>query len=333
MPPHPGEELPFPHDDPGLGAAQEFVAAETDHRRAGLDALRHHRLVGQAEGRGVQERPASQIVHHRDPVALPQGHQFRQGDLGHEADHAEIAVVGAEDQGDVLSPGEGLLIIPQMGPVRGADLDEARAALGHHLRDAESAADFDELAPGDQHPAPPSQGGEGEEHSRGVVVDHQGGLGPGQPAQEILHRRLPFPSLAGLQVELQIAVSRRGADGFEGRAGEGRAAQIRMQDHAGGVDDGAGAGGMPAGQPGCGLPEQRRLQRRGLTLLNPRPRFRQDLPERFDHRVMAESRQERRRALRFQQAIHTRQRSTGIHPCLAQTHGLAWDFIIFPLGE
>ena len=75
------------------------------------------------------------------------------------------------------------LVVGGARAVRRADLDEPRARAGEHVRDAEAAADLDQLAAGDEHLAPFRERGEREQHGGGVVVDDERGLGACDPAQ------------------------------------------------------------------------------------------------------------------------------------------------------
>lgn len=84
------------------------------------------------------------------------------------------------ERGGAHADGRG--IVPQIGAVRGAHLDQQRAALGHHLGDAEASADLHKLASRDDHLAPLGQHREGQEHCTRVVIDQKCGLGAGQPA-------------------------------------------------------------------------------------------------------------------------------------------------------
>ena len=125
-----------------------------------------------------------------------------------------------------------------MGLVGGADLHEYSAAAGHDLRHAEGAADLHQLAPGDSHGLALAEGVEHEEDRAGVVVDHHGGLGPGDLTEQALDVGIAAAALALFQVVFKVAVP----GGYGGHMlrclpAQGRAAQVGVQYDAGGVDD------------------------------------------------------------------------------------------------
>src|SRR5262249_30586861 len=129
------------------------------------------------------------------------------------------------------------LVIGDVSPVSGADLDEAGAALGHDVGDTKAAADFHELAPRYDNLAPPGEGHEDEQQGRGVVVDGDRGLGAGDPGYERVDVFVAAAAFTRRQIEFEIAVAT--ADRFHGSAGgvgEGRPAEVGVNDHARGVD-------------------------------------------------------------------------------------------------
>src|SRR3972149_4037058 len=67
-------------------------------------------------------------------------------------------------------PADARLVVAEVGAVRRAHLDGAGAGLRHDLRDAEAAADLDELAARDDDLAPLTQRRQRQEQRRGVVV-------------------------------------------------------------------------------------------------------------------------------------------------------------------
>jgi hypothetical protein len=71
-----------------------------------------------------------------------------------------------------------------MSPVGCPNLDELGTGRPHYLRNAELAADFDELAPADDYLFPRTQRRETHQHGRRVVVHDNAGLGPGQRCQQ-----------------------------------------------------------------------------------------------------------------------------------------------------
>ena len=86
--------------------------------------------------------------------------------------------------------------------------------------------------------SPPGRGPQSEQHGGGVVVGDQGGLGAGQGAQQFLGLPAAPAALAGPEVHLQVGVARCDLpDGLDGLGGERGAAQVRVDDDPGRVDD------------------------------------------------------------------------------------------------
>jgi hypothetical protein len=133
---------------------------------------------------------------------------------------------------------DGPLIVAQVGLVGGAHLPQQRAAALHDIRHPEGSADLHQLAPGRGHLAACGHGREDQQHRRRVVVDHHGALRPGEPAQQLLHMGIAQPAPAVGHVILQRGViPRHLLHGRRGPSGQARPAQIRVQHHAGAVDD------------------------------------------------------------------------------------------------
>ena len=172
---------------------------------------------------------------------MAEGDQLRQADFRGEADLTEIRAVHTQEQGG--SRPDGFLVVAQMRAVGGADLDQPGSAGSQDVRNAEAAADLDKLAARDDHLAVARQGHQAEQDGRGVVVDHQRVLGAGQAAQQIHRVDVARAALAGIQVVLQVAVAAAGH--LHGRlrgVAERRPAQVGVDQHPGGVDNGAQRG-------------------------------------------------------------------------------------------
>jgi hypothetical protein len=111
------------------------------------------------------------------------------------------------------------------------------------------------LAAADEHVAATGRGGQGEQHRRGVVVDDQCVFGTGQSAEHVVHMLLPRSTLAGSEIELEIAVVGSGHDDrFERLGRQDGAAEVGVHDDAGGVDH--------AAQRGCDGGHEQRLDPR-----------------------------------------------------------------------
>ena len=240
-------------DDASLGAAEEFVAAEHDEVGAGGDGILGGGFGGEVVLGGVEQAAAADVVdQERAGLAgvVGGGAEFLEGRCFGEADDAEVAGVDAEDGGGVGGCGVGVVV--GAGAVGGADFDEAGAGLSEDVWDAEAAADFDGLAAADDDFAVLGVGGECEEECGGVVVDDEGGFCAGEGAEEPVGVMVAGAAGSGGEVEFEVGVA--GGDfghGLDGGVAEGGAAEVGVDDDAGGVDDGAerafGGGAEEAG--------------------------------------------------------------------------------------
>jgi hypothetical protein len=121
--------------------------------------------------------------------------------------------------------------------VRGSHLDQFRHRLRQDLRDAEPPPDLDQLRATDEDFLAPGDRRQGEQDGAGVVVDHQGGFGARQLAQEGFEVSLPSTAFAARQVVFEAGVSGGRDQSPDGVFAQRRSAEIRVQDDAGGVDD------------------------------------------------------------------------------------------------
>jgi hypothetical protein len=117
------------------------------------------------------------------------------------------------------------------------------------------------LGTGDDDGAAASQGGEGEQDGGGVVVDDQGSFRAGETLEQSFGMHQARAAPAARQVVFEVGVAERdGLDGLQGGGAERGAAEVGVQDNAGGVDDGEEGGGGPLAQQGGGV-----LQETGLV--------------------------------------------------------------------
>ncbi len=145
----------------------------------------------------------------------------------------------AEDQADsCLRIVEGNREVGDARPIRRPNLDEPDAGAAKDLRDPDAAADLDELAARHDHtPAsarePDRQGDRG-----GIVRDDERVLGTGQRDEVLLAEPEAPAAPAGGPVQLEE--ERPGgcpACCLDGRRRPGRAPEVRVDEHAGGIDD------------------------------------------------------------------------------------------------
>ena len=144
-------------------------------------------------------------------TGTPKPGQRLEAHIGDEALGAEVGLVHAQDRPHRQPAGDQrALVVLGMGAVGRPDLDHRRARLRDHVRDPKAPADLDQLAAGDDHrTARPGQGGHGQEHRAGAVVDHHRSLRAGQFAQQVGDVIVTRAPLARRQIELEVGVARR----------------------------------------------------------------------------------------------------------------------------
>ena len=230
MPAQPFDEVGAPDDDPGLGPAEQLVAGEADEVGAGGKALLGRGLVLE-----MNKHTGAEVVDEREVVPARDGCELGHGRLLREADHAEVRLVHAQQHGRLRA--DRTLVVGGARPVRRADLAQARARACEHVRYPEAVADLDQLAAGDEYLAALRERGQGEHHGRRVVVDDECSLGARQPAQDCRDVVLPRPARSGREVVLEVRVAAPDLKrAFERSLGQRRAAQVRVDDHAGRVE-------------------------------------------------------------------------------------------------
>ena len=233
---HLRDEVCATDNESGLRATDELVAAERHDVRTGGKPLAGHRLVGEPEASRVDERTAAEIVHDDRAVTMGQfGHLARVGNLD-EAALGEVRRVHPEHE-PCAPIGQRLREVCGAGPIGGADLDKPCARPPDDLGDTHATADLDQFAPADGHAAA-ARKTDGERHGRRVVVRDEGVLGTGQLHQRVLGGSVAVAPSARLPVELeqQVGSGRLGADRPR-LLWPGRPPEVRVDDHAGRIDD------------------------------------------------------------------------------------------------
>ena len=161
---------------------------------------------------------------------------------------------------------DGAFVIRQTSAVGRTDLPQDGVRLCHDLRNAEGAADFDQLSAGHDGFAAFGQGIEREQHRCSVVVDHDGvdgcgrrmggpaggarlrqgqaspGFATGMPSEQLpeepIDMDVALAALAGREIEFEIRISAADFhDVLQGGARQGRPAKIGVKNDAGCVDD------------------------------------------------------------------------------------------------
>ncbi len=205
---------------------------------------------------------APEVVHHRQVVFCGQCDQFSHRWLAGETYHAEIGVVCPHDERHVLLRLNRCCVVAQVGTVGRADLDQPRAALGHHLGHTKPAANLHQLPARDDHTSTARQPRQRQKHRPRVVVDHQCGLCAGQSAQQPLGVHRAVAPVTRLQVILQGGIP--AADRVHRLPCRGRKrgpTQVGVDDDAGGVDHWTERGGQLLLQSGRSpQPDPRRVR-------------------------------------------------------------------------
>ena len=169
-------------------------------------------------GPEVDERAGAKIFHDRNAALAPDVRKLAGRNRSRETHHA---------------------IIPRVRPVGRPDLTQAGAAAPHDVRDTELAPDLDELSPGDDDFFAGRKRFQREQHRGRVVVHDERVLGAAQPTEHRLDVAVAGPALLRDEIELEVRVrARDAAQALDGERAQKRAAEIRMEHDAGGVDDG-----------------------------------------------------------------------------------------------
>ncbi len=152
--------------------------------------------------------------------------------------------------------GDCVFVVPGVSLVGRPNFHQFRAGGGHHVGQAKGAADFDQLAAGDNHLPPLGDRVEHERGGRRVVVDHGDRFGPGQLPDEPLDPSVAFRALPGGDVGLQQRVTGELlGDLPDGSGRQNRPAQRGVQNHPGRVDDPAVMRSHRLADPLAGLAE------------------------------------------------------------------------------
>ena len=262
--------------DPRLRPAQQLVPAEGHDVGSSSHRLLHRLLRAQAVGGRLEERPAPEVVDEDDaPLAREPRELARRGARG-EPDDAEVAGVHAEDRGGPLTDRGG--VVAEIRAVRRPHLDELRPGPREHVRDAEPTADLHELAAGDDDLAAPRERREREEDRRGVVVGDDAVLRAGDLRQDPRGVAVPLAPAA----RPEVVLDRHRAGGIPhrvpGPVGQRRAPEVRVEDHAGRVDDPTQRPAIALGDP-LARPAERLGGRHGQPIA---PCRRERVPDRGD---------------------------------------------------
>ena len=218
----------LPGEDPRLRTAEQFIAAERNQVRAGVDALGDQRFVD-AERPEVGNAAAAQILINGDAALAPERRQIAQTGPRGESGDPEVAGMDAQEQARALA--DRVPVIVDVGAIGRADLAQDGARARHDIGNAEAVADLDQLPAGDDHLSSGGEFVEREKDRRGVVVDGNPGRAD-QPLQQAGQVNVALAALARREVVLEVEYP-----GIGPSAPERRASEIGVQDDAGGIDD------------------------------------------------------------------------------------------------
>ena len=253
------DELRAAEEDPRLRAAERLVAGEADEVGAVVKRRRGDGLVGEPRLAEAARRARPGVVEERDARVAAEAGELGELDLLREADDPVVRRAHLQDGGGAGAERLGVVLGGCL--VRRPDLEERRAASRQDRGDAKVAADRDELAARDGDGAPVRDGVESEEERRRRVRDGEG-VDAGAPGGEELEEERP-DVLAPLSApsRLEVELERREAAGAEDRlarfGGEGRPAEVRVEEDPRRVHDRARARGRAARERRPGGVEER----------------------------------------------------------------------------
>ncbi len=130
-----------------------------------------------------------------------------------------------------------------MRAIRRADFADAAARSFDDVGQPEAAADFDEFTARDRHRSAEAEAVQHEQQGGGVVVDDGRRFGAGECAQHRFDHRVAIAAARPAEVVFERdRIDRRFDAGLRHRATDLRAAQVRVDDRAGHVEDVSKAG-------------------------------------------------------------------------------------------
>ena len=106
---------------------------------------------------------------------LSECNQFGYGGLLGESSDLEIRTVNPQQKFGVFI--DCAFVVRNPGAIRGTDFAQNRAGLGHHIRNAERAANFDQLSAGDDDFASFGKSVQRKQNGSSIIVDDDGGDG------------------------------------------------------------------------------------------------------------------------------------------------------------
>ena len=287
----PSNQLGVADDQAGLRPAEHLVAGERHQVGAGVQQGAHRDLVRDPERGQIDEVAAPPVDDQGNtPRAAQLGEDGHRGLLGEPHD-LEIARVHLEHRAG-FRPDRGVIVLAARA-VGGPHLAELRPRGGEDVRNAERAADLDQLPSRDDDLLPLRGRAQRQEDRRGVVVDRERRLPGEQPREEGGEVVVPVPAPARRQVVFEIDVPRRRlGDPPRGLGREDGPAEVGVGDHPRRVDHRARRRGEQGlGRPGDlpGPPVRPRGPRSLSAGAQPPPRPVDRLPQQLGDQGPAEA--------------------------------------------
>ena len=231
------DEWATAQQDAALGAAEQFVTTSQDQIGTGGETVLEGGFARQPEGGGVHEAATADVVDAVNAPVVGEGDQFGKGGGVAEAGDPIVRRVHPEQGGGGGSAGG--VVVTQSGDIGGANFAERGPTDGEDFGEAEGAANLDQLSPGEEHFASTGECREGEDGGGGIVVDDEGGLGPGQLVEECLELMSPGATIAREEIDLKVAAPAGPEQGRTGLVGEGGAAERGVEHDPGGIEHGS----------------------------------------------------------------------------------------------
>src|SRR2546430_10394482 len=190
MDPKRSDALGPAHGDAGLRPTEELVTAEGDDVGALTDRVADRELLSKSEAGRVEKGAAAEIVDERNVVLAREGRELAPLRMRDETRDLEVARVHPENRaGPLADRGR---VIARVRTIRRAHLDELRSRAPKHIRNAEAAADLDQLTARHDDLLARGKRGESEEDRRGIVVHHDRVLGRCEVGEEASGVAMPF---------------------------------------------------------------------------------------------------------------------------------------------
>src|SRR5205085_3509328 len=124
---------------------------------------------------------------------------------------------------------DGLFVVPDARPVRGADLPQTRSAASHDFGNTKGVPDLDLLSPGHDDFAALTQGIQHQKHRRRIVIYNDGGLAAEQLAECPVNMRITPSTFTLFDIEFEVRITGGHlAQLLDGALRQWRPSEVRM---------------------------------------------------------------------------------------------------------